>query len=91
MEWAGGEILQTDGIRSAYETGRGSITMRGHALIEEEGITPEPSRGLNKRSQKRAGTGRALIAITELPYQTNKADFVGHIAQLVDAGTLSGE
>jgi DNA gyrase subunit A len=31
----GGLIMGTDGIRSAYETGRGSITIRGKAHIEQ--------------------------------------------------------
>ena len=33
----GGIILGNSGIRKAYETGRGSITIRSRAIIEEEG------------------------------------------------------
>ena len=33
---AGGEIIATAGISAAYETGRGGITVRGRAFIEEE-------------------------------------------------------
>ena len=33
----GGIILGNSGIRKAYETGRGSITIRSRAMIEEEG------------------------------------------------------
>ena len=33
---AGGEIVATAGIAAAYETGRGGITVRGRAFIEEE-------------------------------------------------------
>ena len=33
---AGGEIVTTAGIAAAYETGRGGITVRGRAFIEEE-------------------------------------------------------
>ena len=32
-----GIILGNSGIRKAYETGRGSITIRSRAVIEEEG------------------------------------------------------
>jgi len=31
----GGTVMGLDGIRSAYETGRGSITIRGKAHIEQ--------------------------------------------------------
>lgn len=33
----GGYIVQDDGILQAYETGRGRITMRAHAFVEEAG------------------------------------------------------
>ena len=55
----GGQILGTSGIKEAYTTGRGSITMRGVANIET--------------LQQRGRPEKEAIIITELPYQTNKA------------------
>ena len=54
-----------DGLKSAYETGRGKIKMRARAHIET-----------NK-------SGRNSIVITEVAYQTNKANLVEKIADLV--------
>lgn len=51
----GAYLLRSDEIRTAYETGRGKITMRAHAEIET------------------LKNGKKLIAITEFPYQVNKA------------------
>ena len=60
-----GLILGMDGLKSAYETGRGKIKMRARAHIES-----------NKN-------GKDSIVITEVPYQTNKANLVEKIADLV--------
>ena len=60
-----GMILGVDGLRSAYETGRGKIKMRARAHIET------------------AKNGKDSIIITEVPYQTNKANVVEKIADLV--------
>ena len=51
----GGYLLHSTEIRAAYETGRGKITVRAKAQIEEQ------------------KNGKKLIAITEFPYQVNKA------------------
>ncbi len=72
----GGQILGRSGIKEAYTTGRGSITMRGVADIE----TIHP-RG---RQEKEA------IIITELPYQTNKASLIEKIADLVNDKRIDG-
>ncbi len=72
----GGLILGTDGIREAYTTGRGSITMRGVAQIET--------------IEQRGRPDREAIIITELPYQTNKAALIEKIAELVDDKRLEG-
>ena len=58
----GGQILGRDGIRETFKTGRGSITMRGVANIEQI-----KSIG---RAEKDA------VIITELPFQTNKAGLI---------------
>ena len=60
-----GMILGIDGLKLAYETGRGKIKMRARAHIET------------------AKNGKDSIVITEVPYQTNKANVVEKIADLV--------
>jgi len=72
----GGHILGTSGIREAYTTGRGSITMRGVATIET--------------LQQRGRPEREAIIITELPYQTNKAALIEKIAELVNDKRIDG-
>jgi len=60
-----GMILGIDGLKAAYQTGRGKIKMRARAHIET------------------AKNGKDSIVITEVPYQTNKANVVEKIADLV--------
>src|SRR6476661_5421307 len=72
----GGQILGRSGIRDAYTTGRGSITMRGVASIE---TIEHPGR-----------PDKEAIIITELPYQTNKAGLIEKIAELVNDKRLDG-
>ena len=60
-----GLILGMDGLKNAYETGRGKIKMRARAHIET-----------NK-------SGKDSVVITEVAYQTNKANLVEKIADLV--------
>ena len=73
----GGEILISNGIKETYAKGRGSITMRGIAHIEEI----NPGKGKHKRSG---------IIISELPYQLNKASWIEKLADLVNSGKVSG-
>ena len=68
----GALILGRSGIRSAFETGRGSIVLRARAEVEE-------MRG-----------GRSAIAISEIPYQVNKASLIERIAELVRSKQLEG-
>ena len=72
----GGQILGTTGIREAYMTGRGSITMRGVARIET--------------IEHRGRPDREAVIITELPYQTNKAALIEKIAEMVNEKRLEG-
>ena len=72
----GALILGTSGIREAYTTGRGSITMRGVAQIET--------------IEQRGRPEREAIIITELPYQTNKAALIEKIAEMVNEKRLEG-
>ncbi|MGB7442092.1 MAG: DNA topoisomerase (ATP-hydrolyzing) subunit A [Coleofasciculaceae cyanobacterium] len=72
----GGQILGKSGIKEAYTTGRGSITMRGVANIET--------------LEQRGRPERDAIIITELPYQTNKAALIEKIAELVNDKRIEG-
>ena len=69
-----GFIHGTDGIRSAYETGRGSIQMRARANFET----------------RRRGGDKQSIIVTELPYQVNKARLLERIADLVRDKKITG-
>jgi len=72
----GGQILGREGIKEAYTTGRGSITMRGLADIET--------------LQQRGRADKEAIIITQLPYQTNKAALIEKIADLVNDKRIDG-
>ncbi|MFM5898534.1 MAG: DNA gyrase subunit A [Dolichospermum sp.] len=72
----GAQILGTSGIKDAYTTGRGAITMRGVANIET--------------IEQRNRPDREAIIITELPYQTNKAALIEKIAELVNDKKIEG-
>jgi DNA gyrase subunit A len=72
----GGQIIGRSGIREAYSTGRGSITMRGVAEIET--------------LQQRGRADKEAIVITQLPYQTNKASLIEKIAELVNDKRIEG-
>ncbi|MGL5940782.1 MAG: DNA gyrase/topoisomerase IV subunit A [Waterburya sp.] len=74
----GGEIVEVQGIRDAYSTGRGIVKMRGIAQIER--LTT----GKKRRKEKKA------IVITELPYQVNKASWIEKVAELVNQGKIEG-
>jgi DNA gyrase subunit A len=69
-----GFIYGVGGIRSAYETGRGRIVMRGRASIED----------LPHRKDRQA------IVITELPYQVNKTHLIEEIVALVRDKRIEG-
>ena len=67
----GGIICGTEGIRSAYRTGKGSIKLQARVVTE----------GLTEDHQEARNNPRLIIK--ELPYQVNKADLVEEIANLV--------
>jgi DNA gyrase subunit A len=69
-----GFIHGTEGIKSAYHTGKGVIQIRAKLDIEPFG---------------RSGD-RERIVITELPYQVNKAKLIEKIADLVNSKQLTG-
>ncbi|MEM9538474.1 MAG: DNA topoisomerase (ATP-hydrolyzing) [Cyanobacteria bacterium P01_E01_bin.42] len=74
----GGEIVGMKGIREAYQTGRGIITLRGVARIEKIQV------GTKRRREK------AAIIVTELPYQVNKAGWIEKVADYVNQGRIEG-
>lgn len=70
----GGTIHGTEGIKSAYHTGKGVLQIRAKTDIEEHG---------------RSGD-RERIVVTELPYQVNKAKLIEKIADLVNNKQITG-
>jgi DNA gyrase subunit A len=72
----GAHILGSAGIKDAYTTGRGSITMRGVATIET--------------IEQRGRQDKDAIIVTQLPYQTNKAALIERIADLVNDKKIEG-
>ncbi len=73
----GGELIHNDAVKEVYESGRGSITIRG--VIKREEIN------LGKGKHKK----NALI-ISELPYQISKAGWIEKLAELVNSGKIDG-
>ena len=73
----GGELIFNDAIEEVYQSGKGSITIRG--VIKNEEIN------LGKGKHKR----NALI-ISELPYQISKAGWIEKLAELVNLGKIEG-
>ena len=70
----GGIINGAQEIATAYKSGRGRLSIRARATIEEID----------------AKSGRQAIVITELPYQVNKARLIERIADLVREKLLDG-
>jgi DNA gyrase subunit A len=70
----GGFIYGREGIRHAYETGRGMVIMRARASIDRAGKSGE----------------RMAIVVTEIPFQVNKAKLLERIAELVNDKKLEG-
>src|SRR6266446_5173216 len=69
-----GFIYGREGIKNAYETGRGMIIMRARASIDRAGKAVECM----------------AIVVTEIPYQVNKAKLLERIAELVNDKKLEG-
>lgn len=71
----GGFIYGREGIKQAYETGRGVMQVRARAAIDKIG------RGAQERD---------AIVITEIPFQVNKAKLIEQIADLVNEKRVEG-
>jgi DNA gyrase subunit A len=69
-----GFIHGLDGIKQAYDTGRGIIQLRARAVIE---------------TAKKEG-GKQSIVVNEIPYMTNKARLIEKIAELVRDKRIEG-
>ncbi len=73
----GGELIYSRAIEELYQTGKGSITIRGVLNTEEVNL----GKGKHKKN---------AIIITELPYQINKAGWIEKLAELVNTGKIIG-
>ncbi len=73
----GGELIYSRAIEELYQTGKGSITIRGVINTEEVNL----GKGKHKKN---------AIIITELPYQINKAGWIEKLAELVNSGKIVG-
>jgi DNA gyrase subunit A len=71
----GGFIYGREGIKLAYETGRGVMQVRARAAVDRIG------RGAQERD---------AIVVTEIPYQVNKAKLIEQIADLVNEKRVEG-
>ena len=69
-----GSIMGRAGIRAAYATGRGRVTIRARTEFEEYGRNHD----------------RTRIIVTELPYQVNKRMLIAAIAEQVKEKRLEG-
>jgi DNA gyrase subunit A len=72
----GGIIVDDGSVQELYRSGRGSITLRGVARLEEIALS---------KTRK-----RPAIVVTELPFQVNKAAWIEKVAELVNQGRLEG-
>src|SRR6185503_5178817 len=70
----GGFIYGREGIKNAYETGRGSIVMRAKVSIDRAGKSAD----------------RVAIVVNAIPYQVNKAKLIERIAELVNEKRIEG-
>ena len=70
----GGIICGVRGIRQAYHTGKGKITLRGLAEVEEVS----------------AGSDRQRIVITEIPYNVNKSRLIEQLADAIQDKIITG-
>jgi len=70
----GGIICGYRGIKEAFHTGRGKLTIRGVLRVEDNENMPD----------------RQRIVVDELPYGVNKARLIENVAELVNSKTMTG-
>ena len=73
----GGELIYNNAIEELYDTGKGSITIRGVINTEEINL----GKGKHRKN--------ALI-VKELPYQISKAGWIEKLAELVNSSKIDG-
>jgi DNA gyrase subunit A len=74
----GGQIIDREGIKQTYATGRGIIPLRGVTNVETVIV------GKSRKRETKA------IVVTEFPYQVNKAAWIEKVADLVNQGRIEG-
>lgn len=70
----GGIICGYRGVKEAFHTGHGKIILRGVIRIEEMDDNAE----------------RQRLVIDEIPYNVNKSNLIKHIAELINAKSITG-
>ncbi len=70
----GGIICGFRGIKEAYHTGRGKITLRGRIAAEPNDDYPD----------------RERLVITEIPYSINKSRLIEQFADLINSKSITG-
>jgi len=68
----GGVIYGVEGLRDAFETGRGRVVMRGKAEFET------------------TSTGKEMIIVTEVPYQTTPSQIIIKTVDLINEKVIEG-
>ena len=77
----GGIIYDKKALEEAYTTGKGSVTIRAKAEIEER---------THSKHTGQASSGDFQIIISEIPYQVNKSDLITKMAELVTDKKIEG-
>ena len=85
----GGLLSGMEGVRRAYQTGRGRIAIRSRTHFESLDKKGKGGQGELVEAPQGRG-GRYAIIIDELPYQVNKAVLITRIAELVRDKKLEG-
>ncbi len=70
----GGIICGYRGIKEAFHTGRGKLTLRGVIRVEDNDNMPD----------------RQRLVVDEIPYNVNKSRLIEHVADLVNTKTITG-
>lgn len=70
----GGMICGIRGIKEAYHTGRGKLTLRAVIRVEEMDNNPD----------------RERLIVDEIPYNVNKSRLIEHIAELINNKQITG-
>ncbi|MEW5316981.1 MAG: hypothetical protein WDW38_008317 [Sanguina aurantia] len=93
----GGEVVLGPESLDMYATGRGSVLLRAKVTVEDDNLPPSAGTAAGRKKRAAApvaAASRALekvkLVITEVPYQTSKADLVLRIAELVEDKTIEG-